>query len=107
MVSEDTLSLPLWGRGSCWHQGGRGWGCHEEPDTYEVPSHHRGQSSTKGEERSRKGSAGIGLQRGEMTAQPETVTVAMESISLDPEGNKLVVPIMHGLLRWPLVPGPL
>lgn len=50
---------------------------------------------------------GIGLQRGEMTAQPETVTVAMESISLDPEGNKLIVPIMHGLLRWPLVPGSL
>lgn len=49
--------------------------------------HHRGQSSTKGEERSRKGSAGIGLQHGGMTAQPETVTCAMESISLDLEGK--------------------
>lgn len=37
----------------------------------------------------------------------ETVTVAMESISLELEGKRLIVPIIHGLLRWPLVPGPL
>lgn len=40
---------------------------------------------------------------GKLLLNLETVTVAMESNSLDLEGNKMTVPIIHGLLRWTLV----
>lgn len=54
-----------------------------------------------------KGSARASLHHREVTEllpSFEIVTVAVGSISLELEGNRLTVLILHGLLRWPLVP---
>lgn len=71
----------------------------EEADMYDMPSHHRDQSSTPGEYQCGRDLQGLVSTMAKLLLNFQRVTVAMESTSLEIEGNRSIVLIIHGLLR--------